>query len=391
MQLDSGYRLACVAGGMLMKRVIIAIACAAVLILIYLGYANRHPGGVLRIGCITPLTGDGATYGAATQRGAGLAIDEVNSAGGIDGKRLELICEDDQMSPRIGADAIQKLISADKVPVILGAFGSSVTLAIAPIAERAKVVLFSASSTADAIKDAGDYIFRNVPPNKGQGDTAAAFVRTQLKATKATILEMNNDYGVSLGTAFKSAFEKAGGTVLSVESYNPGTTDFRAQLTKIRAQTPEVVFFPGHYQESGLILKQARELGITSTFVGGDGSYSPELIKIAGPAAEGSYYTLMAMAFGTADQKIEKFVSAYKTKYGSDPDVYSAYAYDGVLNIAEAIRTGGYTADGIKNALYQITFDGVTGVTKFDKFGEVDKPYGIYEVKNGDFVLERWR
>jgi len=353
---------------------------------------NRSGTTALRIGCITPLTGDGATYGAATKRGLDLAAGGINADAGVDGKRIEIVYEDDQMDPRTATNAIQKLISIDKVPVIIGAFGSSITLAIAPIAEKNKVVLFSASSTADAIKDAGDYIFRNVPPNHAQGKTAAEFVLIYLKATTASILRMNNDYGVSLTDAFAGSFETGGGKVLSIDSYNPGATDFRAQLTKIRSVRPEIVFFPGHYQESGLILKQAKELGVNATFVGGDGSYSPDLVQIAGRAAEGSYYTLMAMGYGTSDQEIAKFTTAFKKAYGQDPDVYSAYAYDALMMIAKAIQIGGYSGPGVKSALYAIKgFKGVTGITQFDSYGEVDKPFGVYEVKGGKFEFVPWQ
>jgi branched-chain amino acid transport system substrate-binding protein len=341
-----------------------------------------------RIACITPLTGDGASYGAATKRGIDLAVEKVNSDGGINGKRLVVIYEDDQMNASIATSAIQKLITVDKVPAIIGAFGSSVTLAIAPIAEKNKVVLFSASSSADAIKDAGDYVFRNVPPNSRQGQTAAEFVLARLKAKTASILHMNNDYGVSLRDSFKKSFMAGNGRILSVESYNPGSIDFRAQLTKIRNQRPDVIFYPGHYQESGLILKQAKELGLATTFVGGDGSYAPELVRIAGEAAEGSYYTLMAMGYGAVDMEIGTFEDAFRRKYAQEPDVYSAYAYDALATIAEAIRRGGYVSDGIKSALYEMNdFKGVTGIARFDRFGEVDKPYGIYEVKDGKFVV----
>jgi branched-chain amino acid transport system substrate-binding protein len=277
------------------------------------------------------------------------------------------------------------------VPVIIGAFGSSVTLAIAPVAERNKVVLISASSTADKIRDAGDYIFRNVPPNARQAQTAVEFCLERLKAKRAAILYINNDYGISLRDEFKRRFQRAGGSIVAVEAYNPGARDFRSQLVKIKAAGPTVVFYPGHYQESGLILKQAKELGLKATFVGGDGSFAPELIQIAGNAAEGSYYTMMAMGYGVADEEIKKFVTAFKRKYGEEPSVYAAYAYDALKLIADAIRRGGYTADGIKNALYETKdFKGVTGITRFDKNGEVDKPFYIYEVKKGKFQLTDW-
>lgn len=371
---------------MIKKRFVGSIVIVALIATVF-GCGKKEPDEI-KIGVITPLTGEGATYGEATKRGVDLAVEGINQKGGIKGKKIRVIYEDDQIKPDVGANAIQKLISVDKVPVILGAFGSSVTLAIAPIAEKNKVVLFSASSTADAIKDAGDYIFRNVPPNSRQGTSAAEFAYSKLKAKTAAILYMNNDYGISLAKAFESSFKEKGGEVTIGDNYNPGDRDFRAQLSKIRGKRPDIVFYPGHYQESGLILRQAKEMGIKSVFIGGDGSYSPELIKIAGEAAEGSYYTLMAMGYGIADEEIKNFVQAFKTKYKEEPDVYSAYAYDALKIIAQAIQEGGYSSDGVKKALYGIKeFKGVTGITFFDKFGEVDKPFYIYEVKSGKFEL----
>lgn len=342
----------------------------------------------IKIGVITPLTGEGATYGEATKQGLDLALEEINKAGGVDGKNVKLLYEDSQIKPRPATGAIHKLITIDKVPVIIGAFGSSVTLSIAPIAERNKVVLFSASSTADDIKGAGDYIFRNVPPNRAQGKTAAKFAIEKLGKKRAAVFHINNDYGISLTKSFQETFKQEGGDLLITETYNQGDRDFKTQLSKIKEKNPDVVFYPGHYQESGLILKQARELGIKSEFIGGDGSYSSELIKIAGDAAEGSYYTLMAMGYGVADDEIKAFTEAFQKKYGIEPDVYSGYAYDALKIIVRAIENGGYASDGIKNALYKTkNFKGITGLTSFDEFGEVDKPFYIYEVRNGKFGL----
>ncbi len=375
--------------GLLPANVVMSTACVIFLALVLaaLGCSKKEQEEI-KVGVITPLTGEGARYGEATKKGVDLAVEEINRQGSISGKKIRVIYEDDQIKSDVGVNAIQKLIAVDRVPVILGAFDSSVTLAIAPIAEKNKVVLFSASSTADAIKDAGDYIFRNVPPNSRQGKTAAEFAVAKLKAKTAAILYTNNDYGSSLAKALERSFREKGGSVVITENYNPDDPDFRTQLSKIRATQPSVIFYPGHYQESGLIIRQAKEMGIESVFVGGDESYSPELIKIAGDASEGSYYTLLAMGYGVADEKIRNFAAAFKNKYKDKPDVYSAYAYDALKIIALAIGKGGYNADGIKNALYQIRdFKGVTGITSFDKFGEVDKPFYIYEVKHGKFAL----
>lgn len=259
-----------------------------------------HSPATVKIGCLTPLTGDGATYGAATKRGIDMAVAETNERGGI---KVEVLYEDDQMTPSAAIAGLRKLISFHKVPIVIGAFGSSVTLAVAPIAEAEKTVLFSASSTADAIADAGDYIFRNVPPNKAQGTTAAQFALDKLNTKSAAILAMNNDYGKSLSDSFRAVYTKGGGTIVVEDIYNAGDKDFRAQLQKIKDKTPSLVFFPGHYAESAPILRQAKEMGITSVFIGGDGSYSPELITAAGTAAEGSYYTLMAVDFTTEPAK----------------------------------------------------------------------------------------
>lgn len=373
----------------LITRRTLLIVALALLIALPFGCSKKEPKEKeIKIGVITPLTGEGATYGEATKQGLDLALEEINKAGGVDGKKFKLLYEDSQIKPGPATGAIHKLITIDKVPVIIGAFGSSVTLSIAPIAERNKVVLFSASSTADDIKDAGDYIFRNVSPNRAQGKTAAKFAIERLGKKRAVVFHINNDYGISLTKSFQETFKQEGGDLLITETYNQGDRDFKTQLSKIKEKNPDVVFYPGHYQESGVILKQARELGIKSEFIGGDGSYSPELIKIAGDAAEGSYYTLMAMGYGVADDEIKAFTEAFKREYGIEPDVYSGYAYDALKIIVRAIRDGGYDSDGIKNALYKTkNFKGITGLTSFDEFGEVDKPFYIYEIRNSKFEL----
>jgi branched-chain amino acid transport system substrate-binding protein len=369
--------------------VLLAVACAAVVS--SCGRETKTATDTanatqqVTFGCVTSLTGEGATYGLATRRGVDLALDEINGKRPPGKPRVVVVYEDDRLDATVGRTAFQKLVSVDHVPAVLGAFGSSVTLAIAPIAEQNKVVLFSASSTADEIKNAGKYIFRNVPTNRAQGARAAHFVRDHLHAKTAAILSMNNDYGVSLEQSFEPDFTKDGGRVVIKETYNPDAVDFRGQLTKIAAAKPDIVFYPGHYQESGLILKQARQLGITSTFVGGDGSYSPKLMEIAGPAAEGSYYTLMAMEPENASPDVKRFVDAFKARYHEEPDVYAAYAYDAMMTITAAADATGYTSDDIKNGLYSITYNGVTGETKFDADGEVAKPFAIYKVTNGRF------
>lgn len=358
-------------------------------VLVWRSIAPRVPKE-FKIGVLTPLTGGEANYGRSTKRGIDLAIDEINARQGAGRIQFRAIYEDDQMNPTAATSAIQKLISADKVPVILGPFGSTVVLAVAPIAERNKTVLISASATADAIADAGDYIFRVVPPNKRQAQDAANFVWNKLKLKRASILYLNNDYGVSLREAFEPAFKALGGEILSVDSFQSGATDFRAQLARLKQVNPEVVFFPDHYKETAIILRQAKELGVKAVFIGGDGAVTDDLIKLAGPAAEGAYFANMAMDFESPDAHVKAFIADFHKKYNEDPDVYSVYAYEAMQIVARAVLEGGYSADGIKNFLYKMTpFDGVTGRTKFDSRGEVDKAFAIFKVVGGRFALAR--
>jgi len=210
---------------------ILSIVIVALVIIPIATQCKKEPKE-LKIGCITPLTGDGASYGRQTKQGVDLAVKELNAKNGINGKKIVMKYEDDQMTPLGGTAAIQKLITSDRVPVIIGGFTSTVTLAIAPIAEKNRIVLISASSTADDIKNSGDYIFRNVPTNSAQGKSMADFTTNKLKAKSAAILYMNNDYGITLKNSVQKHFVENGGKITTVEFYNPGDKDFRAQLSK---------------------------------------------------------------------------------------------------------------------------------------------------------------
>lgn len=328
----------------------------------------------IKIGVITPLTGDGATYGEATKRGIELALG--------DRKDIKLIYEDSKLNQKDSVNAIKKLIFQDKVDAIFGPFASSNVLAVAPIAEKNKVLLFTASATADDIKNAGQYIFRNVPANKMQGVTAANFIKNKLNKNSVYIYNMYNDYGISLKKSFVEQSSKLDLTIVAEGSFQPKEKNFKSVLLKIKSVNPDVVFFPGHYTECGLILKQAREIGITSIFIGTDGAYSPTLIDIAKESAEGSYYTLMAIDKKT--QKYKNFEDNYKKRYNNEPDTYATYAYD-AFNILLSLNFQ-------ENLLKQLTseaFNTVSmGETHFDNYGEVSGKFHIFIVKKGEFIDE---
>lgn len=362
------------------------------------GCIKQQDSNVIKIGVVGPFTGEGATYGDAMKRGIGLAIDELNNTGGISDKKIEAIYEDDKLSPKDGVNAFNKLSQFDKVPVVIGSASSSVSLAIAPVAEKNKVVLFSPISTADALKDAGDFFFRNIPPNNIQATTAAYFIKDYLKIDKVIVFYQNNDYGVNMDKVFTQTFQTLFGSVAEHVSYETGQADFKTSLFKIKEKKPGLVYIPGTYQENALILKQAREIGLKAAFMSGDGAYSPQLLKIAGKAAEGFYLTQMILPSNDKSPILKKFYASFEAKYKQSPDVYSAYSYDAMMTIAKALadcyseqKGKACTGEDVKNALYKTQYEGVTGVTKFDNFGEpVDKYYSIYTVKNGDFAPVDW-
>lgn len=372
------------------------VALGAILVLLiagvlWVGYSRSQPKeeDVHRIGVIAPLTGEGASYGEAMRQGIDMAIEQVNANGGINGHRLQVIYEDDKMETKEGIAAFNKLVSTSHVPVIIGSAASKVTLSLAPLAEERRVVLFSSISTADEVKDAGDFIFRNVPTNSGQGKTAAMFVADHLHAPNVAILYKNDDYGTNLATSFRTDLKTRNIPVVFDQAYDPLQKDFRNLLSQLQASKPSVVFFPGNYQDNALILKQAREAGINVPFVGGDGGFSDELMNIAGEAAANSYFTMMGIP---KNKTVQDFVARYAQKYGEqEPNVFVYYAYDALMMVAEAIKKGGYDAEGIKAALYSLRHNGLTGETHFDRFGDVDKPYSIYTVREGKFDLLDWR
>jgi branched-chain amino acid transport system substrate-binding protein len=338
----------------------------------------------IKIGAVLPLSGPSAQYGKWIQEGLELGREEINSQGGINGKQLEIIYEDDQAQPRMAASAMQKLVTTDKVPVVFGSWASSCVLAQAPIAERTRTVIM-AIAISPKIRDAGDYTFRIQPDARYYLRQLVPFVCDKLKIRRVCILYVNNDFGVDQAKVFQMEFEKRGGKVLSSEGFTQGATDFRAQLSKIRVLNPEAVFMPA-YTEAGYILKQARELGIKAQFIGSVPFENPDILKIAGKTAEGVIYP-HHFDPDSPDPLVREYQRKYVKKYGRKSEGFAALAYDGIRIIAETLKKCGNDATCIKDALYKVKdFPGVTGPTSFDDHGDVVKPIVIKTVRNGAFV-----
>lgn len=292
----------------------------------------------IKIGEFGSLTGTTATFGISTKNAIDLAIGEANAAGGINGVTFKVIVEDDQGRPEEANTAVKKLVEQDRVVAVLGEVASSRSLAGAPNCQNAGVPMITPSSTNPKVTEVGDFIFRVCFIDPFQGRVAATFSVDTLKAKTAGILrDIKNDYSVGLANYFDSTFTSMGGRIVADESYSEGDIEFKAQLTAIKAKSPDVIFVPGYYTEVGLIARQARELGYNKPLVGGDGWVSDRLIDIGGDALEGCYFVNHFWQ-GSEDPAVQKFIKAYKDKFGSSPDALAALGYDAARFLVASMK-----------------------------------------------------
>ena len=344
----------------------------------------------IRIGGVGPVTGEAATFGISTKNGMAMAVEEWNAAGGIfNGRRARLIFEDDKGDPAEGATVYTKLIQQDSVVAIVGTVMSKVTLAGAPIAQAAGIPMISPTSTNEKVTLVGDNIFRACFIDPFQGTVGAAFAFNDLKARNAAaIFDIGNDYTKGLAENFRATFQKLGGKVVAYEGHPSGATDFKAQLTKIIGNKPDVLYIPDYYNDVGLIAKQARELGFTGPLVGGDGWDSPDLVKIGGSAVENGFFT---NHYSAEDVRpiVQDFVKKYTAKFGAQPDALAALAYDAMNIMLNAIKTAGSTrGTAIKAALKATDLNVVSGRVTFDANRNPIKSAVIIEIKNGKQVYK---
>lgn len=296
-------------------------------------------GGTIKVGVYGSLTGTTATFGESTKNGVTLATDELNAAGGIGGKKIELRIEDDQSKAEEAATAVQKLIAQDRVVALIGEVASSRSLAAAPIAQQNGVPMISPSSTNPEVTKKGNFIFRTCFIDPFQGTVMARFAAQNLGMKRVAILkDVKNDYSVGLAQFFTEEFkDRLGGSITGERAYNEGDSDFRSQLTALKANNPEAIFVPGYYTEVGLIARQARELGITVPLLGGDGWVSDKLLEIGGEALNGSYYS-NHFANDQPDSALQGFMTRYKERFGGQPDAIAGLAYDATRLLFDALH-----------------------------------------------------
>jgi branched-chain amino acid transport system substrate-binding protein len=351
-----------------------------------LSLSNGITAEPIKIGEYASLTGKEAGFGQTSHHGLILALEEINAAGGVLGRPLELAYEDNQTKSGESATAVKKLISRDKVVAIIGEVSSGRSLEAAPIAQAAKIPMIAPAATNPKVTQTGNYIFRVCFIDPFQGTVMAKFAKEDLKAKKVAILSsVSNAYSLGLAKFFKETFIEGGGQIGTEKNFSEGDKDFRAQLTAVKAAGVDAVFVPGYYTESALIVRQARDLGLTIPFFGGDGWEDEQLLKIGGEALNGCYYSTHFSAENT-DPVVTKFVEKYKTRWnGEIPGAFSALGYDAVYVLADAIKRAG-TTEGpkLRDALAATRdFPSVSGATTIDKDRNASKAATIIALRDG--------
>jgi branched-chain amino acid transport system substrate-binding protein len=365
------------------KKVLLAISFIAVIGLI----GCKAKADTINIGGIFPLVGAVATYGSEARNGILLAIDEINASGGVLGKQLALISEDDEGNPEKTVNAYNKLTAQDGVKIIIGSLTSGCTKAIAPKAQQDQVVLVAPAATATDITLVGNFIFRACFIDPFQGTVGGLFSANDLGAKRAAILfDSGSDYSVGLKDNFESAFKSAGGTIVAEESYSQDDVDFNAQITNIKTKDPDVIYLPDYYGKVAIIASQLRGKGITCQLVGGDGWDG--IIDKAGDEVLGGFYS-NHYASDSSDPKVQNFVKAYTDKYHKVPVSFAALGYDSMYLIRDAIVKANTAVDtvAIRDALAATDGQYLTGHLSFDADRNPVKPAVIEEIVKKDGKL----
>jgi branched-chain amino acid transport system substrate-binding protein len=365
-----------------MTLILTVLLCAASLF----AAGGRQDADTVAIGAVFPLSGTVAFYGTESRDGALLAIDEINAAGGLLGKKLTLIAEDDEGDSAKSVNAFTKLTTRDKVAYVLGSSTSGATQAMTALAQQGRVILISPSATNIAITRAGDYIFRACFIDPFQGVVGADFSFDTLKSRRAAVLyDAGADYNTGLADTFKEQFRKNGGQIVADEAYQTGDVDFNAQVTRIRAANPDVVYLPNYYNDVALQAKQLRAQGVTCALLGGDGWDS--LIDNAGDEVLNGYWSA-GFASDTTDPTGQVFVKAYQAKFNKPASQFAALGYDAMMLVADGIKAAGtFDTAAVKDAMAKINGRYVTGNIRFDQNRDPIKGATILEIVKKDGKL----
>jgi len=341
----------------------------------------------VRVGAIVSRTGAAAASGQQVARGFDLAVEEINAAGGVQGRPLQLLYRDDSTNPELGVSVLRDLVEGERVSVVLGAVTSSVTLRLAPYCERRRVILISPSASSPQLSEAGQYIFRTYPSDVLEGASMADFAR-DLGLDRVAVLAVDNDYGASLADAFAERFRAAGGSVAAVLTFPEGNAAaLREAVQVLSGLEPRGLYVPAYAADLATTLNMLRET-TAHPIVLGTSSVTSETIRLAGPAAENLVFPMPSFDPDSDDPGIKAFTKAFRARYGEEPDVYAAHAYDAVRVLATAVEiAGSWKTDEVRDALVGIdNFEGATGRMAFDRNGDVIQYPRLYVARGGRFI-----
>ncbi len=376
-----------------MKRVFVLLGLIATVALFACerrGRNGTNDTGTILVGYYGDLTGRTSNFGQSTKNGVEMAVAEINKTGGINGRVIRILSEDDEGRPEKAATVVTKLIDQDRVIALIGENTSGNTLAAAPKAQASHVPMVSPAATTPAVTQVGDYIFRVCFIDPFQGAVMAKFAANTLKAkTAAIMLDFNSPYSRGLTEFFERSFAQLGGKVVGKQSYTQGDRDYKGQLTAIRALNPDVIYVPGYYGEVGVIAKQAQQLGMKAPLLGGDGWDATQLWELGGDALNGDF---ISNHYSVDDPSplIQNFVKDYKARYGNVPDALAALGYDAMKLLADALkRAGTTTGSRLRDAIAETkNFAGVTGSITIDSERNAVKPAVVLKLEDRKYVYQ---
>lgn len=365
-------------------QIIIGIMVIVVIIVLVVVFYKPAPKEAIKIGFIGPLTGDAAVWGKDLKLGIDMAAQQINDKGGINGRAVTVIYEDDKGLPIDGVSAAKKLIEVDKVKYILGVANSSVALSIVPLLTDHKVILISGGASSPNLTNSSPYFFRTWPSDIEEALIMAKFAASKYK--RLAILYINNEYGIGLKDPLIKEFTGFGGEIVVIESFEQGAVDFRTQLTKINNEKPDAIFLITNPREGARCIKQSKELNIKAQILSHSGIIAPEVIEIAGSSANGVLLVDSSIDYQSKELGISEFLDSFRSFYGKDPGILAIAGYDSLQILATAIKKVGEDPDKIRSELLKDEgFEAASGRVKFTEGGDIKRPVRISIIQDGEF------
>jgi branched-chain amino acid transport system substrate-binding protein len=348
-------------------------------------FACKSELQVYRIGALLPLSGSMEAYGRNVKNGLMLALNEINQGGGIKGKKLDILFEDEGSDEKKAVEKANSLIQAH-LPLIIGGVTSNIALAVAPVCEKNKVILLSPTASSPKLSGAGQYIFRNYPSDNLEGKVMAEYAVRRMKIRSASIFNVDNEYGNGLKQVFKDRFTGLGGTILMEHAYPQTATDFAAPVKQIKSNPSDGIYLIGYYQDITAILQEIQKQKVRAKIFSVEGVVNPMILEIASEVADGIIYPQPPYNPESSDAEIQKFVASYKKEFPTKPDIDSAFAYDALRVVARAISNSMSYPEDLRSRIADTNFKGITGEIDFDANGDVNITPRMFQIKGGRFV-----